>query len=223
MEFRADYKTQLGKETEGPEALDFADFVTMHKGQALQNLDHFKFRDHVIELDIVDTIVFQLEEVKRSMTMRQFTLALGLYTKQEMNNNLFEFFRDACVRNKTNNYNPAAYCIDITTQNHYDSRHPPYYTIIKNPIRRLVHKLLTLSVAGRHNAKEKVTLEYLFFLHSMDGGALVDVPWNIAKFLFDKAKGAKTKSMILVDDMLDKSEDEATVAKARRAQDEADG
>ncbi|GKG04245.1 hypothetical protein Tco_0314632, partial [Tanacetum coccineum] len=54
-----------------------------------------------------------------------------------------------------------------------------------------------MSVAGRHNAKEKVTLEYLFFLHSMDGGALVDVPWNIVKFLFDKAKGAKKKSMIV--------------------------
>ncbi|GJS82932.1 hypothetical protein Tco_0749473 [Tanacetum coccineum] len=213
----------LGKEIEGLEALDFADFVTMHEGQALQNLDQFyhvsyrhedrtftsqawnrlfriqepvirvyvleflssfKFRDHVIELDIVDTIVFQLEEVKRSMNMRQFTLALGLYTKQEMNNNLFEFFRDAC----------------------------------------------------RHNAKEKVTLEYLFFLHSMDGGALVDVPWNIIKFLFDKAKRAKKKSMIvgahligrfarynrlgqgeLVDDMLDNSKDEVVAAEARRA------
>ncbi|GKC72950.1 hypothetical protein Tco_1118833 [Tanacetum coccineum] len=80
-----------------------------------------------------------------------------------------------------------------------------------------------MSVAGGHNVKENVTLEDLFFLHSMDGGALVDVPWNIAKLLFDKEKGAKKKSMILVDDMLDKSEDEATAAKARRAQDEADG
>ncbi|GJT96795.1 retrovirus-related pol polyprotein from transposon TNT 1-94 [Tanacetum coccineum] len=136
MEFCANYKTLLGNEIEGPEALDFADFGTMHEGQALQNLDQL--------------------------------------------------------------------C--------------------------------------RHNAKEKVTLEDLFFLHNMDGGALVDVPWNIAKFLFDKAKGAKKKSMIvgayligriarynglgleeLVDDMLNNSEDEATAAEARRAQDEVGG
>nr|GFD53094.1 hypothetical protein [Tanacetum cinerariifolium] len=49
----------------------------------------------------------------------------------------------------------------------------------------------------RHNAKEKVTMEDLFFLHSMYGGALVDVPWNVAKFLSDKAKGAKKKIMIV--------------------------
>ncbi|GJT54317.1 hypothetical protein Tco_0989371 [Tanacetum coccineum] len=131
------------------------------------------------------------------MTIRQFILAVGLYTEEEMNNNLFEFFCDTCIRNMPNNYNLTIYYIDITTRNHYDSRHPPSYTTIKNPIHRLVYRFLALSIAGRHNAKEKVTLEDLFFVHNMDGGALVDVPWNIAKFLFDKAKGAKKKSMIV--------------------------
>ncbi|GJX35963.1 hypothetical protein Tco_0247520 [Tanacetum coccineum] len=131
------------------------------------------------------------------MSMRQFTLALGLYTEEEMNNSLFEFFHDACVQNRPNNYNPNTYCVEITTQNHYDSRHPPSYTTIKNPIRHLVYKLLTLSIVGRHNTKEKVTLYDLFFLHNMDRGALVDVPWNITMFLFDKAKRDKKKSMVV--------------------------
>ncbi|GKF07601.1 hypothetical protein Tco_0041825 [Tanacetum coccineum] len=132
-----------------------------------------------------------------SMSIREFILELGLYTEEEMNNNLFGLFRDACFRNRPNNYNLIDYCIGITTRNHYDSHHPPYYTTIKNPIRHLVHRLLTLSVAGRHNAKEKVTLQDLFFLHSMDGGEMVDVPWNVAKFLSDKAKGYKKKIMIV--------------------------
>nr|GEW65783.1 hypothetical protein [Tanacetum cinerariifolium] len=158
---------------------------------------------------------------RRSMTMRQFILALGLYKDEEMNNNLFELFR-------------------------------------------------------RHNAKEKITLKDLFFLHRMDGEEMIDVPWNVAKFVSDKAKGHKNKSMIvgahlirritrfyglmslsslrivtlgprtllldigklvelsifkynalgmgeLVDDMLDNSKDEAVAAEARRAQDEAGG
>ncbi|GJV49296.1 hypothetical protein Tco_1439508, partial [Tanacetum coccineum] len=42
---------------------------------------------------------------------------------------------------------------------------------------------------GRHSGKEKVTLDDLFLLHSMDGGVSVDVPWHVAKFLYDKAKG----------------------------------
>ncbi|GJT24064.1 hypothetical protein Tco_0894001 [Tanacetum coccineum] len=32
---------------------------------------------------------------------------------------------------------------------------------------------------------------------SMDGGDLVDVPWHVAKFLCNKAKGAKKKSKIV--------------------------
>ncbi|GJR79986.1 hypothetical protein Tco_0150771 [Tanacetum coccineum] len=48
-----------------------------------------------------------------------------------------------------------------------------------------------------YNAKVKITLEDLFFLHSMDGREMVDVPWNVAKFLSDKAKGYKKKSMIV--------------------------
>ncbi|GJV17875.1 hypothetical protein Tco_1363198 [Tanacetum coccineum] len=49
----------------------------------------------------------------------------------------------------------------------------------------------------RHNGKEKVTLDDLFLLHSMDGGVSVDVPWHVAKFLCDKAKGSKRKSPIV--------------------------
>ncbi|GJZ16105.1 hypothetical protein Tco_0551782 [Tanacetum coccineum] len=131
------------------------------------------------------------------MTMRQFILALGLYTPKELDNNMFELSRDACMKNKPHDCNPSTYCVNITTCNHYDTRRPPSYTTIKNDIRRLVHRLLNISINGRHNAKEKVTLEDLFFLHSMDGGDLVDVPWNVAKFFTNKSKGAKTKSMIV--------------------------
>ncbi|GKF00369.1 hypothetical protein Tco_0023719, partial [Tanacetum coccineum] len=45
--------------------------------------------------------------------------------------------------------------------------------------------------------KEKVTLDDLFLLHSMDGGVSVDVPWHVAKFFADKAKGYKKKSPIV--------------------------
>ncbi|GKD80298.1 hypothetical protein Tco_1342919, partial [Tanacetum coccineum] len=180
-EFHKRYSKLLRKEIEGPEALDYAEFSTLHDGVALQNLDQFchvsyrhddriftsqawsklfkiqeqvvreyvmeflscfTFKDHVVELDIADTMVFQLGGVKRSMSMRQFILALGLYIPEEMNNNLFGPFR-------------------------------------------------------RHSAKEKVTLDDLFLLHSMDRGEMVDVPWTMAKFLSDKAKGYKKKSLIV--------------------------
>ncbi|GKF09534.1 hypothetical protein Tco_0043758, partial [Tanacetum coccineum] len=54
-----------------------------------------------------------------------------------------------------------------------------------------------IQALGLHSGKEKVTLDDLFLLHSMDGGVNVDVPWHVAKFLCDKAKGSKWKSPIV--------------------------
>ncbi|GJT97257.1 hypothetical protein Tco_1092775 [Tanacetum coccineum] len=206
-EFRANYIIYKNKEIESPEALDFADFGTIREGKTLREFDRFcqvsfrvgsrtftsqawnrlfriqepivreyvyeflssvKFRDHTSELELADTLVFQLGGVRRSMTLREFTLALGLYTNLEMNNNLFAAFRENYVRNRPYDYKPFAYFVEISTNNHYDPRHPPSYTTIKTPIRRLAHRLLTLSITGRHHAK----------------------------FLVDKAKGSKRKSMI---------------------------
>ncbi|GJX81349.1 hypothetical protein Tco_0330830 [Tanacetum coccineum] len=73
-EFRKRSNELLRKEIEGPEALDYAEFSTLHKGLALQNLDqfcHISYRqedrtftsqawnrlDHVVELDIADNMV----------------------------------------------------------------------------------------------------------------------------------------------------------------------
>ncbi|GJY59713.1 hypothetical protein Tco_0459605 [Tanacetum coccineum] len=54
-----------------------------------------------------------------------------------------------------------------------------------------------IQALGRHMGKEKVNLDDLFLLHSMDGGVSVDVPWHVAKFLCDKSKGSKRKSPIV--------------------------
>ncbi|GKE81945.1 hypothetical protein Tco_1551945, partial [Tanacetum coccineum] len=54
-----------------------------------------------------------------------------------------------------------------------------------------------IQALGRHSRKEKVALDDLFLLHSMDGGVSVDVPWHVAKFLCNKAKGSKNKSSIV--------------------------
>nr|GEX13461.1 retrovirus-related Pol polyprotein from transposon TNT 1-94 [Tanacetum cinerariifolium] len=48
-----------------------------------------------------------------------------------------------------------------------------------------------------HSGKEKVTMDDLFLLHSMDGGDRVDIPWHVAKFFTDNAKGYKKKSPIV--------------------------
>ncbi|GKF17134.1 hypothetical protein Tco_0062052 [Tanacetum coccineum] len=133
------------KEIEKPEALNIDEFSTLHEGIALQNLN----QDHIIDLDNVDTMVFQLGRVERSMTMRQFILALGLYTPEDKG---------------------------MLCSNHFMNR-----ALETGPT--------TTTPLSRHSGMEKVTLDDLFLLHSMDGGARVDVPWLGANFFTDKAKG----------------------------------
>ncbi|GJY22420.1 hypothetical protein Tco_0396078 [Tanacetum coccineum] len=53
------------------------------------------------------------------------------------------------------------------------------------------------SMMIRHSRKENVTLDDLFLLHCMDGRVSVDVPWHVAKFFVEKAKGYKKKSPIV--------------------------
>ncbi|GKG54123.1 hypothetical protein Tco_0557646, partial [Tanacetum coccineum] len=48
----------------------------------------------------------------------------------------------------------------------------PSYTLIMEPLRRLCHRLITFSIAGRGQALEKVTITDVFYLRSMDEGTV---------------------------------------------------
>ncbi|GJZ08153.1 hypothetical protein Tco_0542436, partial [Tanacetum coccineum] len=214
LETRKEFKKRLTeiriKEIECPEGLNFEEFGSLYDGIALQNLDQFCHvsyeQDDRCFVSQAWNRLFRInEQVVReyvmeflsSFTFRDHIKELEEVDIMEMNNNLFQPFYESCYRSRPINYNPKQYVINITTRANYDTRHPPLYTLIQNPIRRLVHHLLTLSVAGRHSGKEKVTLDDLFLLHSMDGGVSVDVPCHVAKFFSDKAKGSKRKSPIV--------------------------
>ncbi|GJS60595.1 hypothetical protein Tco_0655379 [Tanacetum coccineum] len=56
------------------------------------------------------------------------------------------------------------------------------YTLIKDPILRLCHRLIACSIAGRSQAPEKVTMIDLFYLRGMDVDS-VNVPYLLARYL----------------------------------------
>ncbi|GJY61155.1 hypothetical protein Tco_0461812 [Tanacetum coccineum] len=103
-------------------------------------------------------------------------------------------------------------------------------------------------ITGQYTVKEKVMLADLFYFRSMDGGELVDVPWHVAKFLYDNAKVVQKKSKIIgahligriarhlglmshaalrvakiVADRQDDSDEEFEAAEARRVQEKDEG
>ena len=132
--------------------------------------------------------------------MQEFILAMGLYTEEEVNSAEFKHFYKYCWRRHPDNYNPAAYVAKISDIENYSSRRPPSYLSIKSPIRRLVHRLIALSVKARQSGREKVTMEDLFLLEGIDGGNFIDVSFYVDKFLFDGPRehkeGARSKEPI---------------------------
>ncbi|GJV00456.1 hypothetical protein Tco_1329726 [Tanacetum coccineum] len=128
----------------------------------------FRFAEAVIDLDTAGALQFQLGGVRRRMSWREFILALGLHTTEEMHT--IGFARDF---------------LGIT----------PSYTSIRDPILRLCHKLITCSIARRSQAPEKVTMTDLFYLRGMDVG-LVNVPYLLARYLRFFAARRKSGALI---------------------------
>ncbi|GJR41929.1 hypothetical protein Tco_1310032 [Tanacetum coccineum] len=50
---------------------------------------------------------------------------------------------------------------------------PPSYTLIRDPVLRLCHRMMAHNIAGRSQAPEKVTVTDLFYLRGLDVGSFV--------------------------------------------------
>nr|GEW22828.1 hypothetical protein [Tanacetum cinerariifolium] len=64
----------------------------------------------------------------------------------------------------------------------------PSYIQIKDPLRRLCHRLIAHTIIGRGQAPEKVTRTDLYFIRSMDREA-VNLTCLLVHYLFRHAKG----------------------------------
>ncbi|GJW50984.1 hypothetical protein Tco_0092335 [Tanacetum coccineum] len=86
------------------------------------------------------------------------------------------------------------YWRDISTDG--DFLGPPHsYTLIRDLILRLFHRMMAHSIAGRSQAPEKVTVTDLFYLRGMDVGS-VNVPYLLARYPRRFAVGRKSRAYI---------------------------
>ncbi|GJZ22911.1 hypothetical protein Tco_0559950 [Tanacetum coccineum] len=92
-----------------------------------------KISDTVLELDAANTLCFQLGGVSHSMSWRQFILALGLHTDKEMAGDGFD---------------------GIASDGDFLEM-VPSYTSIRNPLRRLCHRLIAVSIFDRRQSPDK--------------------------------------------------------------------
>ncbi|GKE44400.1 hypothetical protein Tco_1471684 [Tanacetum coccineum] len=72
---------------------------------------------------------------------------------------------------------------------------PPSYTLIRDLVLRLCHRMLAHSIAGRSQAPKKVTVTDLFYLRGLDVGS-VNIPYLLARYLRRFAAGRKSGAHI---------------------------
>ncbi|GJR47239.1 hypothetical protein Tco_1315342 [Tanacetum coccineum] len=107
-----------------------------------------RMSDTDMGLDVADTLCFQLGGVRRRMTWRQFILALGLHTEQEMAEAGFGAYWDGINRLIPDKGDLRDYWIKISSNRDFLGP-APSYVLIRDPVRRLCHGMIAYSISGR--------------------------------------------------------------------------
>ncbi|GKA54792.1 hypothetical protein Tco_0753741 [Tanacetum coccineum] len=146
--------------------------------------------DTEMGLDVDDTLCFQLGGVRRRMTWRQFILALGLHSEEEMAEVGFGAYWQGSERVIPDKGDIRDYWIEISSGRDFLGPNP-FYVFIQDPVRRLCHRMIACSISGRGQAPKKVIGVDLFYLCSMDRGT-ANVPHLLAQYMFRHAEGRKS-------------------------------
>ncbi|GKE43551.1 hypothetical protein Tco_1470835, partial [Tanacetum coccineum] len=98
--------------------------------------------------------LFDIREPWRYLSWRQFIVALGLHTGEEMESLGFARYWAESARQIPDRGDLRDYWIGISPAGDFLST-TPSYTMIRDPILRLCHRLIACSIAGRSQAPEK--------------------------------------------------------------------
>nr|GFD12773.1 hypothetical protein [Tanacetum cinerariifolium] len=128
------------------------------------------------------------------MTWRQFILALGLHTEQEMAEDGFGAYWARSDRLIHDKGDLKDYWIKISSDRDFLGP-APSYVFIRDPVRRLCYRMIAYSISGMGQAHEKVTGVDIFYLCSMDHGT-INVPYLLAQYLFRHAERKKSRARL---------------------------
>ncbi|GKE70511.1 hypothetical protein Tco_1528583 [Tanacetum coccineum] len=132
----------------------------------LEFFNTFRFRDAVLDLDTAGALQFQFGGVRRRRERETDPRQGG----------------SECLIDR-----------DLVCGGFF--RYTPSYTLIRDPMLRLCHRLIACSIAERSQAPKKVTVIDLFYLRGMDVGS-VNVPYRLARYLRLFASGRKQGAVI---------------------------
>ncbi|GJS95081.1 hypothetical protein Tco_0802049 [Tanacetum coccineum] len=94
-----------------------------------------------------------------------------------------------------NNRDLRDYWIEVSSDRDFLEA-APSYVYIRDPMRRLCHRMVSYNIFGRGQALEKVTATDLIYLRSMDQ-VTINVRYLLAQYLFRHAEGRKIGARML--------------------------
>ncbi|GJX29638.1 hypothetical protein Tco_0237717 [Tanacetum coccineum] len=114
----------------------------------LEFLNTLRFGEELLDFDAPSTIQFQLGGARRRLSWRQFILALGLHTEEEMKSPSFARYwseSEGMIPGKGDLHD---FWRDISTDGDFLGP-PPSYTLIRDLVLRLCHRMMAHSTTGR--------------------------------------------------------------------------
>ncbi|GJR06722.1 hypothetical protein Tco_0529706 [Tanacetum coccineum] len=113
-----------------------------------------RMSDIEMGLYVANTLCFQLARARHRMTWRQFILALGLHTKEEMVEAGFGAYWSGSERVIPDKGDLRDYWMEISSDRDFLGL-APSYVFIRDPMRRLCHRIIACIIYGRGQAPEK--------------------------------------------------------------------
>ncbi|GJX84066.1 hypothetical protein Tco_0333547 [Tanacetum coccineum] len=134
---------------------------------------------------------FRLCGVEHVLTLLEFAVLLSLYEPSELEHILFSIhFNNLEINDKGFDHNGYWKRIgDPTPTNKRKS-------LIKDPLMRIVHRLIVGSLVHRTGGKERCQKKELWMMSVLEEGRSINVAWIIAEYLCRKALGTKDNSGI---------------------------
>ncbi|GKC75247.1 gag protease polyprotein [Tanacetum coccineum] len=149
------------------------------------------------ELQSKKIIKFRLGGRAHSLTLLEFARRLGLYQAVELEEDGFNVYFEGGLRSD-DNFNATNYWLSISREENL-SLSRSHTSTIRNPILRVIHKMITYGLCQRTTGYDKVQKNDLWLLSMFDArhqNGYANVAWVIAKWMKRKGAGTQKESQI---------------------------
>ncbi|GJV93996.1 hypothetical protein Tco_1541809 [Tanacetum coccineum] len=149
------------------------------------------------ELQTKEIIKFRLGGRAHSLTLLEFAHRLGLYHADELKEDSFNVYFEGGLHSDEH-FNTQDYWLSISREENLGLSRS-HTSTIRNPILRVIHKMITYGLCQRMTGYDKIQKNDLWLLSMFDArhqNGYANVAWVIARWIKRKRAGTQKESQI---------------------------